>query len=100
MTGRGRLTGIHFSPQGQTLTADYYINNILEREVRPVLHRKNVNEATDKRKLFSSNPHMTFVRDGAPAHVAKATQAFYRESMLAPKLPRYQPCEESLEHNG
>ena len=47
--GRG-LTGIHFLPQGQTLTADYYINNILEKEVKPVLHRKNVNEATDKRK--------------------------------------------------
>ena len=43
--GRG-LTAIHFLPQGQTLTADYYIKNILEK---PVLHRKNVNEATDKR---------------------------------------------------
>ena len=28
MTGRG-LTGIHLLPQGQTLTVDYYINNIL-----------------------------------------------------------------------
>ena len=27
MTGRG-LTGIHILPQGQTLTEDYYINNI------------------------------------------------------------------------
>ena len=76
MTGRG-LTGIHFLPQGQTLTADYYINNILEKEVKPVLHRKNVNEATDKRKLFSSNRHMTFVQDGAPAHAAKATLALW-----------------------
>ena len=99
MTGRG-LTGIHFLPQGQTLTADYYINNILEKEVKPVLHRKNVNEATDKRKLFSSNRHMTFVQDGAPAHAAKVTQAwckkkpakFYRENMLALKFPRHQPC--------
>ena len=90
MTGRG-LTGIHFLPQGQTLTADlYYINNILEKEVKTVLHRKNVNEATDKRKLFSSNCHMTFIQDGVPAHAAKATQAwcekkpakFYRENML------------------
>ena len=31
MTGRG-LTGTHFLPQGQTLTADYYISNILEKE--------------------------------------------------------------------
>ena len=99
--------GYIFLPQGQTLTADYYINNILEKEVRPVLHRKNVNEATDKRKLFSFNRHMTFVQEGAPAHAVKATQEwckkkptkFYRENMLAPKFPRYQPCRESLEHN-
>ena len=80
MTGRG-LTGIHFLPQGQTLTADYYINNILEKEVKPVLHRKNVNEATDKRKLFSSNRHMTFVQDGAPARPAKATQAWCKKNL-------------------
>ena len=80
MTGRG-LTGIHFLPQGQTLTADYYINNILEKEVKPVLHRKNVNEATDKRKLFSSNRHMTLVQDGAPAHAAKATQAWCKKNL-------------------
>ena len=48
------------------MTADYYINNILEKAVKPVLHRKNVNETTDERKLFSSNRQ---------AHAAKATQA-------------------------
>ena len=96
-----------FFTHEQTLTADYYINNILEKEVKPVLHSKNVNEATDKRKLFSSNRHITFVQDGAPAHAAKATKhgakktaKFYRENMMAPKFPRYQPCGESLEHNG
>ena len=47
MTGRG-FTRIHFLPQGQTLKADYYINNILEKGVKPVLHPKNVNEATDQ----------------------------------------------------
>ena len=97
-----------FFTHEQTLTADYYINNTLEKEVKPVLHSKNVNEATDKRKLFSSNRHMTFVQDGTPAHAAKATQAwcqkkpakFYRENMLAPKFPKYKLCGESLEHNG
>ena len=101
------LTGIHFLPQGQTLTADYYINNILEKEVKPVLHSKNVKEVTDKRKLFSSNRHMTFVQDGAPAHAAKATQAWCKKTCqilwrkhAAPKFPRYQHCVESLDHNG
>ena len=78
--GRG-LTGIPFLPQEQTLTADYYIKNIFEKQVKPVLHRKNVNEATDKRKLFSSNRHMTFVQDGAPAHAAKATQAWCKKNL-------------------
>ena len=79
MKSRG-LTGIHFLPQRQTLKANYYINNILEKEVKPVLHRKNVNEATDQRKLFNSNRHMTFDRPRrAPAHVVKATQAWCKK---------------------
>ena len=106
MTVRG-LTGIHFLPQGQTLTADYYISNTLDKKVKPVLHRKNVNEATDKRKLFSSNRHMMFVQDGAstrsqghPGMVQKQPVKLYKENMLAAKLPRYHPRGESLEHNG
>ena len=101
MIGRG-LSGIHFLPQGQTLTADYYINNVLEKEVKPVLHRKNVNEATDKRKLFSSNGHMTFVQNGAPAHAAKATQAWCKKNLLnliektrcLPNYPDINPVED------
>jgi len=77
----GGLTGLHFIPQGQTLTADYYINNILEKKVKPPLRRKNVNEAIDKRKLFSSYRHTTFVQDGALAHAAKATQAWCKRNL-------------------
>jgi len=48
MTGCS-LTGLHIVyPKAQTLTADYYINNILEEELKPLLRRKNVNEAIDK----------------------------------------------------
>ena len=91
------------------LTADYYINNMLEKEVKPLLRRKNVNEAIDKRKLFSSNRHMTFVQNGGPlstrsqghpSRVQKKPAKFYRGNKLASKFARYQPCGESLEHNG
>ena len=83
------------------MTADYYINNILEKEVKPVLHRKNVNEATDKRKLFRSNRHMTFVQDGAPAHAAKATKHgakkklpnFIEKTCRPPNSPDINPVE-------
>ena len=97
MTGRV-LTGFHCIPQGQTLTADYYINNILEKELKPLLRRKNVNEAIDKQKLFSSNRHMTFIQDssqGYPSMMQKKPAKFYRENMLASKFARYQPCGES-----
>ena len=69
-----------FIPQGQTLTADYYINNILEKEVKPLLRSKNVNEAIHKRKLFSSNRHMSSSKTGA-AHAVKATQAWCKSNL-------------------
>ena len=75
ITGRG-FTGIHFLPQAKTLTTEYYINNLLEKEVKPLLYRENHcydDEATDLTKMFSSNHHMTFVQDGDPTHAAKAT---------------------------
>ena len=83
------------------LTADYYINNILEKEVKPLLRRKNVNEAIDKRKLFSSNRHMMFVQNGGPALAAKATQAqckrnlpnFIEETSWPPNSPDINPVE-------
>ena len=40
ITGRG-FTGIHFLPQAKTLTTEYYINNLLEKEVKPLLYREN-----------------------------------------------------------
>ena len=61
MTG---LTDLHFIPQGQTVTADYYMTQILEKEVKPPLCRKSSNEIAVKRKIFSSNRNMTFVQDG------------------------------------
>ena len=106
MTGRG-LTGIHSLPQGQTLTADYYINNTLEKEVKPVLHRKCEWSNRQGKIVQLQSPHDVRPRRGAstrsqghPGMVQKKPAKFYRENMPAPKFPRYQPCGESLEHNG
>ena len=59
----------------KNVTADYYMENILKKEVKPLPRRRSATEAVDKQKLFSSNKQMTLVQDGAPAHTAKATQA-------------------------
>jgi len=37
---------------------------------------------------------------GHPSMVQKKPAKFYRENKLASKFARYQPCGESLEHNG
>ena len=60
-----------------------------------------MNEATDKPKLFSANRHMTFVKDGAPAHVAKANQAWCKKNLpnftektsWPPNSPDFNPVE-------
>ena len=71
MTGRG-LTNLHFVLQGQTLTSNYYINNILKKEVKPLLSRRTTSEEPVKRTLFSFNRRMAFLQDGTPAHTAIA----------------------------
>ena len=64
MTGRG-LTRLHILPSGQTLTSEYYIKEILEKEVKPLTSRRQVTGGPTERKLFSSKKAMTFVQDGA-----------------------------------
>ena len=77
MTGRG-LTSLHFIPQGQTVTAEYYITKILEREVKPLFSRRSTTEEPVKRKLFTSNSSATLVQ---PAHTAKATQQWCKRNL-------------------
>ena len=71
MTGRG-LTGMHLLPQGQTLTVDYYINNLLEACPSPYKREWGNRQA----KIVQFQSPRAFVQDGAPAHAAKATQAW------------------------
>ena len=73
MTGRGP-TKLHMLPTGETSTSEYYINQILEKEVKPPRARSQVTGGPIERKLFSSKKEMTFVQDGAPAHTSKATR--------------------------
>ena len=70
----------------------------VEKEAKPLLRCKNVNEAIDKRKLFSSNTGGSTRSQG---HMAQKKPAkLYRGNKLASRFARYQPCGESLEHNG
>ena len=61
MTGRG-LTKLHMLPTGQSLTSEYYINQILEKEVKPLTPRRQVTGSLIERKLFSSKKEIRAIR--------------------------------------
>ena len=65
------FTSLHFIPQGQTVTEEYYITKILEKEVKPLFSRRSTTEEPVKRKLFTNNSSATFVQDGAPALIRR-----------------------------
>ena len=70
-----------FIPQGQTVTAEYYIAKILEKEVKPPFSRRSPTEEPVKRKLFTNKSSANFVQDGAPPHTAKATQQWCKKDL-------------------
>ena len=68
------LPAIHIMAQGQTVDAEYYVEDILEKEVKPLLKRsKRTNEATTN-KMVVNKRRFTFQQDGAPAHTSKHAQ--------------------------
>ena len=85
MTGRG-LTRLHILRSVQTLTFEYYVKEILEKEVKPLTSRRQVTGGPMERKLFSSNKAMTFAQDGAPAHTSKVAQTWCHKN-----LPKFIP---------
>ena len=68
------LSAIHIMPQGQTVDAEFSIEDILEKEVKPLLKRsKRTNEATTN-KMVVNKRRFTFQQDGGPAHTSKQAQ--------------------------
>ena len=88
ITDRG-LTALHILPSGQTLTSEYCIKEILEKEVKPLTLRRQVTGGPTERKLFSSNKAMTFVQDGLPAHTSKVAQTWGHKN-----LPNFIPKDD------
>ena len=65
---------------GQTLTSGYYINQIFEKEVKPLTSRCQVTGGPIERELFSSKKDMTFIQDGALTHTSKATRTWRQKN--------------------
>ena len=50
------LSTIHIMPQGETVDAEYYVEDILEKENKPLLKRsKRANEATTNKIVVNES---------------------------------------------
>ena len=72
---------ITHATHSQTLTSEYYINQILVKEGKPLTSRRQVTGGPIERKLFSSKKEMTFVRKGATVHTSKETQTWSQKNL-------------------
>jgi len=72
MTARG-LTRLHIIPNKTSVNATYYINEILEKEVKPAFRRTKTCTDLTETKLFATNREGLFQQDGARAHTSKTT---------------------------
>src|SRR6218665_2630318 len=54
MTASG-LTRLHFVPRHTSINSEYYINNILKKELKPVYARLDTSGTISKRHLFTDN---------------------------------------------
>ena len=56
--------------------SDYYIHDILEKEIKPAFSRMQTSSDLTATKLFSRNREEMFQQDGARVHTSKATIAW------------------------
>ena len=99
MSFRG-LSDLHVVPRGQTVTASYYQDNILETALKSALSRTREN-GPPTRALHPDMSKVIFQQDGAPVHTAGTSQQwceehlsdFWRKEVWPPNSPDLSPIE-------
>ena len=80
MTATG-LTRLHFVPQHTSINSEFYVNNILKKELKPVYDRLDFYGTISKRRLFTDNNVSVFQQDGARAHTSAVSRAWLNENI-------------------
>ena len=80
MTATG-LTRLHFVPQHTSINSQYYVNNILKKELKPVYDRLDTSGTISKRRLFTDNAVSVSEQDGARAHTSAVSRAWLNENI-------------------
>ena len=95
------LSDLHVIPRGQTVTATYYRDNILETTLRSALRRTREYGPPTAVKLHPDMSKVIFQQDGAPAHTAATSQEwceehlpdFWQKEVWPPNSPDLSPIE-------
>ena len=77
------LSNLHFIPPGQTVTADYYIKEILQKTLMSAFNRRREKGTVLQRKMLQKMSGAVFQQDGAPAHNAKITHDWLRKNVTS-----------------
>ena len=73
MSHRG-LSDLHIVPRGQTVTAEYCVEEVLKKTATSAMNRKRQKGPPTQVKPLSKMSGTIFQQDGAPAHHAASTQ--------------------------
>ena len=75
------LSELHVVPQNQTVTADNYVQEILEKTCSDAMNRRLLRDKILTRRLLPDMSTVVFMQDGAPAHTARVTQQWCRDNL-------------------
>ena len=75
------LSELHFVPRGQTVTADYYVEEVLKKTATSTMQQKEQKGPPTVVKLLPRMSEAIFQQDGAPAHNAAKTQVWCRSNL-------------------
>ncbi|KAI6656223.1 hypothetical protein LOD99_1556 [Oopsacas minuta] len=81
MMSYNAISELHIIPKSCTVTAKYYIEEILKKSLKIALRRKRKTGAVLVRRLLSNMSRYIFQQDGAPAHNAIKTQDWCKDNL-------------------
>ena len=75
------LSELHIVPRGQTVTAQYYVEEVLKKSAASAMKRKGQKRPPAHVKLLPKMSESIFQQDGTPAHHAASTQQWCRDNL-------------------
>ena len=79
--GVSGLSNLHIVPTGKTVDSNYFIEQILQNELKPALNRSRITGKIHTRKLVPYPGLAVFMQDGAPPHTATAKQTWCEKNL-------------------